>query len=320
MDETRKKKHVREPPSVPFIWEVRPGIPRKDWKPEASSIGQFPKTPLKLFASVPFVWEEKPGKPIPNFSLDPVPPKLDTILIHVASSSGYSVACNYGHDVRHKASSSIGNVHQDGSYNDDESGATITSLDLEAFSFDADESFSAVPSLLANCLVSSEEISSAIPMQKSSLCEHESDQIETPSSPASSEAESSTSSYATGRSSPIGATFLECLFPLYPPMSGFLERDEHLEKVPSSSLEFQGKDLDHLDCTSDMVRRPPTLGELIMMSRRRSCRRKAVQMKKWDTPKKITRNQAFGCFSSITNSNITEGLLRRKYFPRLKLV
>ncbi|KAK7391091.1 hypothetical protein VNO78_19445 [Psophocarpus tetragonolobus] len=288
MNETGKNKHVREPPSVPFIWELKPGIPKQDWKPESevSSVDHFPKTPLKLIASIPFVWEEKPGKPLPNFShisVDPMPPKPEKILIHVASSSKFSVACNFGHD-------------------DNES---ITSLDLEAFSFDA---CNQVSSLFANSLVPSATVSTATPL------------TETPSSPTSSEEDSSTSSYATGRSSPIGVTFLETLFPLYAPKSGFLERDENLEKVTSGPQEIREKESDHEDCASDLLRRPPTLGELIMMSRRRSCRRKAVQMKKWDPPKKTTRKPAFGCFSIVTNSNVIEGLVKKKYFPTLKLV
>ncbi|CAJ1977143.1 unnamed protein product [Sphenostylis stenocarpa] len=298
MNETAKKKHVREPPSVPFIWELKPGTPKKDWKPEVSSVAHIPQTPLKLIASIPFVWEEKPGQPLPNFShlsVDPVLPKPDKILIHVASSSGFSSACNFGHDDKDK-----------GSCDYDSEG--ITSLDLEAFRFDADGSFDSVPSLLANCLVPSAKVSSAIPL------------IETPSSPASSDSDSSTSSYATGRSSPIGATFLESLFPLYTPKSVFLERDENLEKETLSTQEPGAKDFYHEDIASDMIRRPPTLQELIMMSRRRSCRRKAVQMNKWDPPKKITRKQTFGCFPIVTNSNMIEGLLKRKYFPRLKLI
>jgi len=246
MNATAKKKHVREPPSVPFIWEVKPGIPKKDWKPEAnvSSVGHFPQTPLKLIASVPFVWEEKPGKPLPNFSdvsVHPVLPKPEKILIHVASSSGFSVACNFGHDDKDKGSCSY----------DSES---TSSLDLEAFTFEADESFD------ANCLVPS----------------------------ASSETDSSRSSYATGRSSPIGATFLESLFPLHAPQCGFLQRNENFEKETSCTQEVGAKDFDHEDFASDMIRSAPTLGELIMMSRRRSCRRKALQMKKWDLPKVIT--------------------------------
>ena len=289
MDEIGLKKHVREPPSVPFIWEVKPGIAKKDWKPDVSSVSHFPKTPLKLVASVPFVWEEKPGKPLPNFShssVNSVLPKPETILIHAASlSSGYTVAsCNYGHDDKDKESSGD-NVYQDSSYSDDSE--TITGMELEKFSFDTDESFSSVPSLLANCLVTSAKISTAIPLEENSLPKRNCDQIENPLSPASSEAESTTSSYATGRPSPIGATFLECLFPLYPPKSGFLERDEYSENVSSTPQELKAKDVDHEEYTSDMIRRPPTLGELIMMSRRRSYGRKALQMKKWDPPKVI---------------------------------
>ncbi|KAG2401499.1 uncharacterized protein HKW66_Vig0194650 [Vigna angularis] len=254
MNEREKKKHVREAPSVPFIWEVKPGIAKKHWKPETevSSVAHFPQTPLKLIASVPFLWEEKPGKPLPNFSdvsVHPVLPKPEKILIHVASSSCFSVACNFGHDGKDKGTCNY----------DSES---ITSLDLEAFTFDADQSFGSVPSLLSNCVVPSEKASS--------------------SSPASSETDSSISSYATGRSSPIGATFLETLFPLY-------ARDQNLEKETSSTQEVGPKDFCDEDIASDIIRRPPTLGELIMMSRRRSCRRKTVQMNKWDPPKVITQ-------------------------------
>lgn len=224
MNERAKKKHVREVPSVPFIWEVKPGIPKKYWKPE---------TEVSSVASVPFLWEEKPGKPFPNFSDLSVNP--EKILIHVASSSGFSIACNFGHDGKDKETCNY----------DSES---ITCLDLEAFTFDA------------NCVAPSEKAST--------------------SSPASSETDSSISSYATGRSSPIGATFLETLFPLY-------ARDQNLEKQTSTTQELEPKDFYDEDIVSDILRRPPTLGELIMMSRRRSCRRKTVQMNKWDPPKVI---------------------------------
>ncbi|XP_047166922.1 uncharacterized protein LOC124835928 [Vigna umbellata] len=274
MNEREKKKHVREAPSVPFIWEVKPGIAKKHWKPETevSSVARFPQTPLKLIASVPFLWEEKPGKPLPIFSDVSVHPVLH---LHVASSSCFSVACNFGHDGKDKGTCNY----------DSES---ITNLDLEAFTFDADQSFGSVPSLLSNCVVPSEKAST--------------------SSSASFETDSSINNYATGRSSPIGATFLETLFSLY-------ARDHNLKK------EVGPKDFCDEDIASDIIRRPPTLGELIMMSRRRSCRRKTVQMNKWDPPKKIPRQQIFGCFFPIvTNSKMIEGLLKRKYFPRLKLI
>ncbi|XP_058739846.1 uncharacterized protein LOC131612041 [Vicia villosa] len=261
MDEKQRKKHIREPPSVPFIWETKPGIPIKDWKPMVSSVSQLPKTPLKQIASVPFVWEEKPGTPLPSFS-------------HVDKHEG------------------------------------ITSLEFEAFSFDADE-----------CLKFSTDI---IPMQQSSFSKNTCDLLCTPScpvSPASSETDGSLSSYATGVSSLTGSAFLECLFPLFPPKSGFLEKNVgYAEKGSSSLVELKGKGFEDEDFMCDVSSKQPTLGELIMMSRRRSCRRKATQMNKWDPPKKITRKQAFGCFSIVTSSSMFEGLLKRKYYPRLKLV
>lgn len=291
MDEKQRKKHIREPPSVPFIWETKPGIPIKDWKPMVSSVFQLPKTPLKQIASVPFVWEEKPGIPLPSFS-------------HV--------------DAQHES---------------------ITSLELEAFSFDADECF---------------KLSTAItPMQQGLFSKNTCDLLYTPSSPvspASSETDS-LSSYATGVSSLTGSAFLECLFPLFPPKSGFLEKNVGCtEKGNSSLVELKGKDFDDEDHMCDVSSKQPTLGELIMMSRRRSCRRKATQLNKWDPPEvtfhplifvcvyskgitipnfailhqqnmqKNTRKQVFGCFSIVSSSNMIEGLLKRKHYPRLKLV
>ncbi|MED6144058.1 hypothetical protein PIB30_011854 [Stylosanthes scabra] len=265
MNEIGRKRYDREPPCVPFLWEVRPGIAKKDWKPEFCSCStQFltPKPPLKLIASVPFLWEEKPGTPLPNFSY---------------------------------YSSSLDNT-----VSSDESSETITdAMELETFSFDTDES-----------IISSSSVT--IPMEEKSLVEVE---VETPLWATCSETESFTSSYATGRSSPTGSTFLECLFPLYPPKSGFLERDQNF----LFSTQPREDVVDDGECTNGnemMIRKPPTLGELIMMSRRRSCRRKALQMKKWDhqSPK-----EDFGCFNFV-RGNIVEGLLKKNYLPRMKLV
>ncbi|KAG2384775.1 uncharacterized protein HKW66_Vig0118670 [Vigna angularis] len=93
-----------------------------------------------------------------------------------------------------------------GTYNYDNE--SITSLDLEAFTFDADQSFGSVPSVLPNCVEPSEKAST--------------------SSSASFETDSSINNYATGRSSPIGATFFETLFSLY-------ARDQNLEKEASNT-------------------------------------------------------------------------------------
>ncbi|GFP98394.1 hypothetical protein PHJA_001983300 [Phtheirospermum japonicum] len=65
------KKRERQPISIPFIWEEKPGTPKRDWTPTARQIKPCPP-PVKLVVSVPFGWEEKPGTPLRSF---PSPPK-----------------------------------------------------------------------------------------------------------------------------------------------------------------------------------------------------------------------------------------------------
>ncbi|XLR50648.1 hypothetical protein S83_001320, partial [Arachis hypogaea] len=93
-----------------------------------------------------------------------------------------------------------------------------------------------------------------------------------------------TSSYETERSRPTGVTFLECLFPLYPPKSGFLERDENFMFLTRPAKIKAEEYVDDGECTNGsemMMKKVPTLGEIIMMSRRRSYKRKALHMD-WD--------------------------------------
>lgn len=256
------RRQVKQPPSVPFLWEEKPGIPKKDWKPEVAAVNAAPAQlppppmppplppPVKLVASVPFTWEEKPGKPLPFLS---VTPHDDSLLllppIELRSPSSSSDAEDYEAD------------------GDDEH-EEIFESEYEAFGFETDDSYTSAPSLLANRLMSAVVISTAVPVQKASYNETSNGQTESPSSPASEANSGSTSNYATGTTSLTGSSFLECLFPLFPPKSSFLAKVEAPEEFDRESN------------SSVIVRRAPTLGELIMMSRRRSCRRKAVQMRK----------------------------------------
>ncbi|KAJ6761245.1 HYDROXYPROLINE-RICH GLYCOPROTEIN FAMILY PROTEIN [Salix purpurea] len=255
--DSSRKKHVRQPPSVPFLWEVRPGVAKKDWKPEVSAVTPVQLPPVKLIASVPFNWEEKPGKPLSCFSQSAesafVPAQANLLALP---------------------------WHEDGDTGEESFGdeQVMFNSDLESFSFETDGSFSSAPSLLANCLVSSVAISTAAPVQTTSPTDDCNGQQEAPWSPTS-ETDSSTSSYATGVSSLEGAAFLECLFPLYTPKSGFLGKASHPRKE-SFTPELISREFDYERKSSVMIRRPLTLGELIMMSRRRSCQRKAVQMRK----------------------------------------
>ncbi|KAH7557506.1 hypothetical protein ACOSP7_027286 [Xanthoceras sorbifolium] len=295
-----KTRKIRQPPAVPFLWEVKPGMPIKDWKPEETPVIPVLAPPAKLVASIPFDWEEKPGTPLPCFSQPPLesiltpPPEK---LISISSP----LVCYQGYDD-----------------DADEERKRLSELDLEAFDFETDDSFSSVPSLLANCLVPSVDISSAVPVQKSSSGDDTSDQLEIPSSPAS-KTDSSTSSYATGISSLVGASFLECLFPLLPPNAGFLEKVGCSEKGFHTPADGESKDFDHERNSSVVIRRPTTLGELIMMSRRRSYHRKAAQMRKRNLSMEFGKRTS-GCGIFGTSFKMIDGLQRKMRQPILKLL
>ncbi|XP_011041678.1 PREDICTED: uncharacterized protein LOC105137587 [Populus euphratica] len=307
--DSSRKKHIRQPPSVPFLWEVRPGVAKRDWKPEVSSVTPVQLPPVKLIASVPFNWEEKPGKPLSCFSQSPesafITPQANLLALP------WHVTCSPGDD-NHKQE--VGDSGEE-NFGDEQ---VMFNSDLESFSFETHESFSSAQSLLANCMVSSVAISTAVPVQTTSQTDDSNGQQESPSSPTS-ETDSSTSSYATGVSSLEGAAFLECLFPLYTPKSGFLGKASHPRKE-SFTPELNSRDLDYERNSSVIIRRPLTLGELIMMSRRRSCQRKAVQMRKQNPSMKFMDKKAFGCCIFGTSINMIEGLQRKMRQPRLKLI
>ena len=69
--EFNPRERVQQQISVPFLWEMKPGAPKRDWviaKP-VPAVSPCPSPPpTKLIVSVPFQWEEKPGKPIQEAS------------------------------------------------------------------------------------------------------------------------------------------------------------------------------------------------------------------------------------------------------------
>jgi hypothetical protein len=71
VSEFNPRERVKQQISVPFLWEVKPGAPKRDWvisKPMPSVCACPSPTPEKLVISVPFQWEEKPGKPLQQAS------------------------------------------------------------------------------------------------------------------------------------------------------------------------------------------------------------------------------------------------------------
>lgn len=260
------RKRLRQSISIPFIWEEFPGTPKKDWKPTAPP-KKLIAPPVKLIASVPFQWEEKPGTPLPCF-LQPPPGSP----LALAQEKINRLPLSPRHSQDHK------NMY---SGINDQDGDEIEMLESypESCQSETDDSFSSAPSLLANGLIPTMAISNAVPVQQIPMTGLKSEQLQSPASPAS-ETDSSTSSYETGNTSLVGPSFLEWLFPLLTPQSNFLEKVGCSEKgVSHTHTKRQNNDFDCERNYSAAMRKPRTLGELIMMSRRRSYQRKAVQMR-----------------------------------------
>lgn len=253
--ENSNRTRIRQPISVPFVWEEKPGTPKKDWKPSTQAVNPVVPLPVKLVASIPFEWEEKPGTPLRRFSQAPqevgiqLPPEklieLDSPLIKSTDSGDENGSVQY----------------------------KIFKSDVDGYGFETDGSFCSAPSVPTNCLVSSLAVSNAVPILETSQTGNNSGELKSPSSPDSE------NSYATGTSL-VGEAFLECLFPLLSsPHTSFLEKHGRTEKSNSNiPRKVQSKDFDRESNCSVAVRRSLTLGELLMMSSRISYRRKEVQM------------------------------------------
>ncbi|CAN0891604.1 hypothetical protein LINGRAHAP2_LOCUS17090 [Linum grandiflorum] len=268
---SKRRRHIREPPSVPFLWESKPGIAKKNWMTVTKPAPSLSLSPaVKLIASVPFNWEEKPGTPLSRFAEEgslkkprekilPLPPAM-----MMCSEAGVS---------------------------------------------DWYKRSPPPSSLMANCLISSEAVSAAVPVVDSQW-----EEILPPSSPAYESDSSSTSSYETGRSSLVGSSFLECLFPLYRQASA-----GSLDGTSSSKPEL------NLPEESDnggaaMIMGAPTLGDLIMMSRRRSIQRRAARMRLHNPSMELSVSRPFRCRIFPTGMKMVEGLQRKVHQTRLALL
>lgn len=345
-------KKERQTISIPFVWEVSPGTPKKDWKPTPAPIKtSAPPPPIKLIASVPFEWEEKPGKPLP-YCLQPPPssppplpqaesdslkspvqhnslelfegegkpgnplpcssqpppvsssgvhPKVESNfpspvkliasvpfeweekpgkpLLFFQSPSRFPLAlpqavCNSSPSFPGLSEGNIGNWIS--MNNSDGNESEILESDPEICEYETDDgSFTSAPSFSANNLT---ERMVVVPLGQYPSKDLNSERLQSPGSPTT-ETES-TCSYATGTTSLVGASFLEWLFPLLTPRSSFLDKVGCSEGVSQIQPKKQLTEFHRERNNSAAIRRPQTLGELIMMSRRRSYQRKAIQMQK----------------------------------------
>ncbi|KAL7003215.1 hypothetical protein U1Q18_004373 [Sarracenia purpurea var. burkii] len=175
------RKQIRQPVCVPFDWEEKPGIPKKDWKPSthpAHPIVPLPPVkdpfkceekpgkllscfsqsspppeveihlpPEKLVTSVPFKWEEKPGKPLPCFfqlSSSSPPPPPPEVEIHLPPGK---LVASGSHPVYSDDNDDGNHSFGNDSGGEDEHYGSYKS-DLEASGFETDESFCSASSLL----------------------------------------------------------------------------------------------------------------------------------------------------------------------------
>uniref|UniRef100_A0A1J3F824 Hydroxyproline-rich glycoprotein family protein n=1 Tax=Noccaea caerulescens TaxID=107243 RepID=A0A1J3F824_NOCCA len=330
------RKQLRQPPSVPFVWEERPGFPKKNWQPSLATFVPSPPplpppipVPVKLVTSVPFRWEETPGKPLPSSSNDPpkLPhPPLETTTppplpppVPVPVKQVTSVPFDWEETPGQPYPCFIDDTNP--FYQPLPPPPMYGDVETSSDTFDdaSSDSFSSVPSLLtANRSVSIQ--GALVPDEFDENLNRETSLI--PTSPAY-ESDDSTSSYMTGASSLVGASFLEKLFPRLLPQEKVETADSKDVQVPSThpfneELKLT-TDSDNMNI-SFPVRAPQTLGELIMMSRRRSYMRRAVEMRKQNPPMEHTKYGAESCCLFVPGIKIIEGLEWRKYQPRLKLI
>lgn len=270
------RQRIKQPASVPFIWEVRPGFPKKDWKHIHSikSANPISLPPVELISSNPFQWEEMTEKPLHCFP-DEMPEAGPLLLLlpppNLVESKSPTPTV-YSKNIWDDA----------GCDGDDEKDEIIDSyLDARDFERDA-QSISSAPSLLANRLIPSSVISSAVPVEEIGLMGRTNLQPQPATCSPMYESDSSTSSYATGNTSLGDTPILERLFPLLLLKSSFLEKlgCENGTTIPQTlPSTVPGTDPELVSGNNLVEKWPLSLGEQIIISRRKSYHRKATLMR-----------------------------------------
>ncbi|KAK9665616.1 hypothetical protein RND81_14G123800 [Saponaria officinalis] len=271
--------------TIPFIWEEKPGAPKENWKTKTTTkretLTPVPQ-PVKYVASVPFKWEEKPGTPLSCFVQESkvAEKKLENMSLPLPPA----YFAKFGNESDGESSSGDDHDYQD----------WLSELEFETLSVLSEESFCSTPSLTqaSHPVHSRMPVSSAEPLH-SPVLEQKKDGYLAGS--ASSEI-SSASSCASRNTNLRGSS----------PKSSFFDKPSSSEETDNGHVQYgNGRRLPTLDeyeklkaefRQNSVIRRPMTLGELIMQSRRRSYRRKAVQKKRMNAPKDLNEKPQ-GCFN-----------------------
>lgn len=241
------RKQPRQHPSVPFVWEERPGLPKKNWQPSLATFVPSPPplpppipVPVKLVTSVPFCWEKTPGElllklPQPPSETSKTPPLPPPVPVPVKLVT--SVPFNWEETPGQPYPCFVDFNPPD-------------PLDQPLYGCEAETSSDCFSSVPISGAFTVDDFDENLNRETSSM----------PTSPAY-DTDDSTSSYMTGASSLVGASFLEELFPPRLPQEKVEEAASHHAQVTTASngINF-----------GFPVRTQYTLRELIMMSRRRS--------------------------------------------------
>lgn len=257
MRQYSEQQRCRQTISIPFLWEEKPGKPKKDWKPETQLAIVPVQPPPKLAVSIPFIWEEKPGKPWDFFSQhhSDSPNKKQLIMSSSSCSSPLSTPSS---EEEEKTSN-------------------------DCFYTDTDDCFSQSDFEVFSININHSPVKDIVPYNQSPE-NYPSKLVQIPNwehGPFSNQLQvvakksEDTPSLTGENGGCFPSSVIEFLFPLLAPKPGnFLYNVSHQYREASTT------DEDHSNNCREIGKRAPTLGELMMMSRRLSYATNVAPLKK----------------------------------------